>query len=734
MRPRRLVSTAWLPVTQRRATHRRARARGWMLLSAALLIDGCWQAWWGSDQASRAYIGPGAGIALVGSFLAVFAAIAASLVAIVTWPLRRLWRAVRGQKAYADARVKRVVVIGLDGLEPSLVQAMMTEGLLPHLAGLRQRGAYRELGTTTPPLSPVAWSSFATGTNPGKHNIFDFLRPGPAGYRPVISSVRIEPPRRSLRLGRIVVPLSRPRLSGLRRSKPFWSVLGEAGVFSAVLRVPITFPPDRFYGVQLSAMCVPDLLGSQGTFFHFVESGPTGQTTDGDVGGWRVRVARSGRTVRGAMPGPPDPLRRDQRPLSLPFTVKLRDERSAVLVANGRRTPLRVGVYSDWIRLTFRTAGGIGIHGVCRVLLQRPGPPFAMYCTPIQIDPDRPVMPISHPRVYATYLARRQGTYATLGLAEDTWSLAEGVLDEDAFLEQVGAIHDERQSMLLDALRRVRRGTITCVFDAPDRVQHMFWRFVEPDHPALAGRPATHRHVIRDMYTRMDRLVGRVLEKIDDDTVLFVMSDHGFGAFRREVDLNAWLLAHGYLALNDGGTHTDRPYLADVDWARTRAFAIGLAGIYVNQAGRQAHGIVPAGAATRELVARLKRELDGLVDTACEHEPIAIRETMPAEAAYTGPYVGQAPDLIVGYNRGYRVAWNAATGKCGEHVFADNCKAWSGDHGFHPSLVPGVLFSSIPLHDGDARIIDLAPTILDLMGVDAPPYMDGVSLLRGESS
>lgn len=697
------------------------------LLCSAMLVEACWLSLANSSPVQQAYIGPGAGIAVLGSFLAVLMAIFVAFTAILTWPVRRLWRVLRGRRASAKARVKRVVIIGLDGLEPTLVEQYLEEGLLPNLARLREAGTYTRLGTTYPPLSPVAWSSFGTGANPGKHNIFDFLSPNRGDYRPAISSVRIRPARRTMKLGKYIIPLSKPQIISLRKSKPFWTVLGEAGVFSSVLRVPITFPPDRFHGVQLSAMCVPDLLGSQGTFFYYVESGEAGATTDGDVGGRRVLITRNGNGVQSNLCGPANPLRHDQAEMRLAFKVLPGKNGNGLLHLDGQKIHLPLNGYSDWVRFSFRAMPGMKISGVCRFFLKRLEQPFAMYCTPIQIDPARPVMPISHPRVYAIYLAKLLGTYATLGLAEDTWSLSEGALAEDAFLEQSYDIHRERERMLFDALKRVRRGSVVCVFDAPDRIQHMFWRFLDEQHPALAGGPNTHPHAIPEMYVKMDQLVGRVMKEIDQDSALFVMSDHGFKPFRRGVDLNAWLLASGYLKLKDDAGSSSSPYLADVDWSRTKAYAIGLAGIYVNQRGREAQGIVEKGDPTRAIVSELKQKLEDLRDP--EGAKAAIHEAIPREVAYRGPYVNGAPDLIVGYGVGYRVAWDAAVGKCGEEVFSDNTKAWSGDHCIHPALVPGILFSSLRLRAGDAHITDLAPTTLDLMGVQIPSYMDGKSLL-----
>ena len=281
--------------------------------------------------------------------------------------------------------------------------------------------------------------------------------------------------------------------------------------------------------------------------------------------------------------------------------------------------------------------------------------------------------------------------------------------------------------MFFDAIGRVRRGLVVCVFDGPDRIQHMFWRFIDKGHPALKKRHNTHPETIRKMYVSMDELVGKTLGRIDDDTALFVMSDHGFKPFRRGVDLNRWLLENGYLYLRDGATSSPRAYLADVDWRKTRAYALGLSGIFINEKGREAQGTVAPGQQKEQLIAELVDSLTGLRDE--QQHKTAIHEAVPRENVYTGPYVDHAPDIIIGYHVGYRVSWLSAVGKTGKDVFSDNTKAWSGDHCIHPALVPGVLFSNWNLNGNDAKIIDLAPTALDLLGVETPAYMDGKSLL-----
>jgi predicted AlkP superfamily phosphohydrolase/phosphomutase len=675
------------------------------------------------------YIGPGAGIALVGSFLAVLGAILSALVVIVTWPLRRIFYGLRGNRAQLKALTKRVVIVGLDGLEPTLTERFLQEGLLPNLAKLKEQGGYQRMGTTWPPLSPVAWSSFATGSNPGKHNIFDFISRDPQSYQPTMSSVRIREPKRTLKLGKYVIPLSRPEIAGLRKSKPFWTVLGESRIFSAVLRVPITFPPDKFSGVQLAAMCVPDLLGTQGTFSYYAEEGKAGATHDSDAGGQRILVKRLGQEIHSYLRGPANSLLAGQPELHIPFViVPGKGKKNATLKLAGESIALPIGEYTPWIHVAFAAAPGFKVRGICKFFLKRLDDHFEMYCSSIQIDPDKPVMPISHPTVYSSYLARQHGPFATLGLAEDTWSLSEGLMNEDAFLRQAYEIHEERETMFFDSLRKVRRGMVVCVFDGPDRIQHMFWRFLEANHPAMRGQEPSHTDSIREMYVRMDDLVGRTMAEVGADTTLFVMSDHGFTSFQRGVDLNAWLMASGYLKLQDGARSSNNIYLKDIDWSQTQAYAIGLAGIFINEAGRESQGIVKSGPEKRQLVQEIAAKLTGIQDPLSG--AVAVHEAMPRESVYVGPYTDAAPDIIVGYAHGYRVSWETAVGKTSSEVFCDNTKAWSGDHCIHPDLVPGVLFTNRKLTaEKPARIVDIAPTTLELLGVEKPAYMDGCSLL-----
>jgi predicted AlkP superfamily phosphohydrolase/phosphomutase len=351
-------------------------------------------------------------------------------------------------------------------------------------------------------------------------------------------------------------------------------------------------------------------------------------------------------------------------------------------------------------------------------------PEFKVYLTPLNIDPEHPALPISHPSYYAPYLAKLQGPYSTLGLAEDTWALNERVIDEDAFLEQAYSICDEREEMFFGTLEKLKQGVVTCVFDTSDRVQHMFFRYLDENHPAHKANGngiEKHRGAIEDLYRRMDSIVGKTIPFVDDDTVLFVLSDHGFKTFQRGVHLNAWLLENGYLHLKEGCDGSE-PYLRGIDWSRTRAYTFGLAGLYLNVKGREGQGIVErseAAALTKELADKLT----GLRDA--ERNEVAIRTAYPKDSVYHGPYLDMAPDIVVGYNAGYRISWDAAIGKTSGAVLEDNVKAWSGDHCIDPPLIPGVVFCNRKFEASDPGIEDLAPTTLSLFGFKSPPWMDG---------
>ncbi|MFO7653538.1 MAG: alkaline phosphatase family protein [Candidatus Krumholzibacteriia bacterium] len=685
---------------------------------------------------AQAYIGPGAGFALGGSLLFGLIGVLLAMFGVLTWPLRFLIRQWRRRGIRSRARTRRVVVLGLDGLDAQLCREFLAADELPHLRELADEGCFGELATTLPAVSPVAWSTFATGVDPGGHGIFDFLRRDPRTCQPELSSTRLLPAR-PRRRGPFRWGWKPARMQSRRRSRSFWSLLGEHGVETTVLRVPLTFPPERFRGRLLSAMCLPDLRGTQGTFTHFTAAdGDDGDARADDLtGGERRRLERAADGAwAGSLPGPEAAGGGEALAIPVRCRVDAPARRARIEIGQCRLT-LGPDVYSPWLRLTFG-GGRRAVHGVVRLRVTA-WEPFGLYVTPINIDPQRPAMPISQPPYFATMLSRLHGPYATLGMAEDTWALNERVLDEDAFLEQVWSIHAERQQQWLHTLDRQREGVAVCVFDATDRVQHTFLRYHDSGSAAAdAGDHGRHAGVIADLYRRADDLVGRTRAAMNDDEVLLVISDHGFKPFRRAVDLNAWFRREGYLYLEGDPTDGPLPALPPgqpapvtrIDWARTRAYASGLAGFYLNLQGREFAGCVaPAAAADlrRELMDRLR----GLPDPA---GGIAISELWASAEAYRGPYRDEAPDVIVGYNAGWRADWDTAVGAVTGQVFRDNDRPWSADHCIDPRQVPGVLFSNRRLRTDGAGLVDLAPTILDCCGVPVPAHMHGRSLSEDE--
>ena len=666
------------------------------------------------------YIGPGAGFAVLGSFMVFFVAMLSAVLTLFTWPIRWVFRAIKGRKAFRRARVKRVVILGLDGMEPTLVEQYISEGKMPNLVKLREQGCYKRLGTTLPPLTPVAWSSFLTGCNPGKHNIFDFLTIDRRNYLPKLSSVHIGGASKTFKIGKYLIPWGKPDLRLHRKGKPFWNYLGEHDIFSNVIRVPITWPPEGFRGVMLSAMCVPDLRGSQGTFSYYT----TRKSEDVPyTGGEQIYVERHGQTVQSHLIGPANSMRADNAVMKTPFTVTMNGPDKATLALNGDQHTLTKGKYTPWIKFHFKAAPGIKVNGICQFLLLNVEPEFELYVTPLQIDPEKPAMPVSHPTVFSTYLAKKQGSFATMGLAEDTWAHNEKILQDPGFLHQCTEADAERETMFFDALDKTRRGLVCCVFDGTDRVHHMFWRYIDPEHPAREGFGEQRlKDAIPEHYERMDKLIGRTMAACqDDDTWLLVISDHGCKSFRHGIDLNRWLIENGYMVLKE--EPQGKRYLATVDWSRTRAYAQGLAGIYLNVKDREAQGIVEEGAEANALREELCAKLTGLIDP--RHDRVAINKAYNARTFYRGPYAIEAPDIIVGYNEGYRVSWEAAVGDITAEAFNDNTKAWSGDHCIDPAIVPGVLFSNRRIETDQPRLMDLGPTVLELFGVTTPKHMDG---------
>jgi predicted AlkP superfamily phosphohydrolase/phosphomutase len=586
------------------------------------------------------------------------------------------------------------------------------------LARLAEQGGYTSLATTRPAQTPVAWSTFATGTNPGGHGIFDFIRRNAKTYLPEFGLNRYEHTNAFLP----------PKAVNLRRGTPIWELLKVAGIGATVLRCPCTYPCDPVRGRMLAGMGVPDLRGSLGTSTFYTTTDAIEPRESENV----VRVQPLGNSAFSTyLIGPRNPKTRADSRLELTLTVDA-SARQVLLRTEGipREFSLKQGTWSDWLRVKFKLGMLQSVRGMVRFYLIQCEPEVIFYASPMNFDADAPMFPISSPHEYAEELGRQIGLFYTTGMVEDTTGLNNERISEDAFLAQCELAWRDREAMMFTELESLKDGFFYCLFDTPDRIQHMFWRFRENDHPANRGtaRSEEFTQIIDDCYRRCDDLVGRVMESIDQDTLLIALSDHGFNSFRRGVHLNSWLYDNGFLALRQGV----RPgpdagdLLRQVDWRKTRAYALGLSGIYLNIAGREEQGIVSP-QDTPAVKLSLAKALSGLADPA-QHGAVAVRRVLPREEVYHGPYLEEAPDLLVDFAPGYRVSWSSSMGGIAEGQFEDNTRKWSGDHIIDPEQVPGVLFMSRPFSKHAAHLVDLAPTILATLGVPKGTAMEGQSL------
>jgi len=628
---------------------------------------------------------------------------------------------------------KKAIVIGLDGLEPTIVEAMLERGELPNLARIRKSGGYSRLRTTYPAQTPVAWSSFATGTNPGGHGIFDFISRDPATYLPDAALSRFERPKSAF---------AAPQVVNQRKGAPLWQTLSEAGVPNVVLRCPCTFPPDQLNGRLLAGVGVPDVRGAQnkGTFYT---QRPDVQARENE----QVVILPSGSDFKSYVIGPRHTKQSPPSDTKAEIRIQVKQDGRALVIETGG-FPARIEVpensWSEWVRFKFKLSVLQSISGIARFYVRHIAPQVELYVSAVNFDPGAPMFPVSSPGPYAKDLASQIGLFSTLGMAEDHNGLNNGRFDERAYLAQCELVIEERERLMGFELDRFDEGFFFLLYDTPDRVQHMLWRFRDSEHPGYEPDLAReYSTVIEQQYARCDQLLAPVFDKVDEDTLLVVLSDHGFNTFRRAFDTNTWLSENGLLALKNGRKPEEG--LGDgfraVDWSRTYAYAVGLGGIYLNFKGREREGVLEEGTEADRVRRAIESGLSGIADPT--NRQTAIRTVMRREDLYSGPYASAAPDLLVNFCPGYRVSWQSAVGGFQNSLVENNTRRWSGDHIIDPDAVPGVLFMNRSWHSGSLlagtpaapsserylpHIIDLAPTILNHLGVPVPKVMEGTSL------
>jgi predicted AlkP superfamily phosphohydrolase/phosphomutase len=598
---------------------------------------------------------------------------------------------------------QRFIILGFDGMDPVLAERWMKNGKLPNFTRLREMGSFQPLGTSNPPQSPVAWSSFATGLNPGQHGIYDFLRRDAQTYTPDFSISKVVPPGNTLELFGWEIPLEDGQIINRRVGKPFWSAIEEQGARSTVLRVPVTFPPDNIHRM-LSGMGVPDLLGTQGTYTIYSTRPLQGGSSTRSV---RVRPNRGG-VITTTLEGPPDPLAAGHEAMTVPMTIAPANPGVTVLIGS-ERVKLKAGKWSGWIDVKFKFFGFMSAPGMVRLYLVEDYPNVQLYISPIHIDPKDPVLPLSSPPEYVTKLAQKFGDFHTIGMPEETWSLNEGHLPDDAFLDMEKTILKEREAMFFDAMERNDSELVIGVFVQTDRISHMFYRGIDKRHPLHKGTNKRGRNAILWIYRQADRILGKTLDQMAETDRLIVLSDHGFAPFRHAVHLNRWLLDNGYLKLNQGDDESGIGF-ATVDWSNTSAYAGGLNGLYLNLSGREAQGIVSA-QQVKSLKAELIEKLAAVTDP--RNGDTMVREVYDSQSIYQGNENDDKPDLVVGYQPGYRASWQTTLGAVPKVLVQANDRKWSGDHCIAPDAVPGVLFTSFDANGEIQGIEDIAAYVID---------------------
>ncbi len=692
--------------------------------------------------------------------------------------------------AHAAERPK-VVILGFDGADANMTREWMEAGELPNLRQLAEQGTFSPMTVTIPSQTPVSWSTFSTGLNPGRHSIIDFLRRDPATYQPsfgfmdevtkpflwgektpwvvgglvllVLGLVLLGVSRllslrsRGALLGVFglalagalasffaadrLLPKSRPEAVNFQQGATFWEVLGDAGVKVEIVRMPVTFPPEPFHhGHLVSGMGTPDISARIGKPFYFTSELFFTPKNGGDFAIEVVELIDNKGEIPTEIKGPPNKLFPDAGPyVVIPMNLRVADDRSRLAIdVSGNKLELAPGQWSDWLSFTFPFNSLIQLKGIGRFRLLSLEPEVRLYLSPIQFDPTElpPGFDITTPGSWAGELADRFGLYKTIGWSIDTWSLTDGTIDEQVFMEDVAFTTAKDEEMFYGLLEDDDWDVLMYYFEFTDRVQHMMFRFIDPKHPFYTPEGADQwGGTVLQAYKDMDRIVGEAMRRKPQGSEVMVVSDHGFASFRTAVNYNTWMVKNGFMTLNgqDAGRKSledlfdEGEFLTNVDWSKTKAYSLGLGHIYVNLAGREAKGIVKP-EEYAQVVAELKAGLEAMVDPETGEHPVAYVYTRDeAFGTYDPAHVS---DLVPANNPGYRVGWQDSLGGFGQDVLEPNTRIWSGDHcSVYPPLVKGIFASTMKIANREPYMADVMPTLLEIYGVEPPVKLDGQSLL-----
>ncbi|HIJ71359.1 MAG TPA: twin-arginine translocation signal domain-containing protein [Planctomycetes bacterium] len=633
---------------------------------------------------------------------------------------------------------RKVIIIGIDGMDPVLSEKMIRSGGLPNFARLAESGGFRTLGTSTPPQSPVAWANFINGAGPGSHGIFDFIHRNPEMQcLPFFAAAETVAGNGYLAVGDHKLqlefwPFNHESSKTLlrRQGVPFWDYLDRAGISSTFYDLPSNYPPSPSkYGNHrcLAGMGTPDLLGTYGTYQHYSEDGPV--RTKDEPGGKRSMLFFENERAPAKLFGPTNTLLKEPQPTTVNFVVH-RDKQAqgAVIEIQGHKVLLKKGQWSRWLKIDFELSmpwflPNEHVSGICRFYLQEVEPNFRLYASPVNTDPSDAYLKITEPAEFIGDISDKLGLFYTTGFQEDHKALSNKIFTDAEYAAQAGYVLKERFNLLDYALKDFDDGLLFFYFSSTDLQSHMFWWDSDEKHPVRSASDAKDYFAhLQSIYQKLDSTVGDIAKRYGNEATIIVMSDHGFANFKRQFNLNTWLRDNGYLGPADSTS-----VLGDVDWSQTRAYGLGINGLYVNLRGRERDGIVEPGTEKEELVNELVTKLEAVRDT--NGKPV-IRKAHRTDKAYQGPATRLAPDIIIGYRRGYRASWATCLGDMTEEVMLENDSAWSADHCADVLEVPGVVFANRPIAAQTPALIDIAPSVLTEFGLEVPASMQGKNIFK----
>ncbi|HWL93226.1 MAG TPA: alkaline phosphatase family protein, partial [Phycisphaerae bacterium] len=526
-----------------------------------------------------------------------------------------------------------------------------------------------------------------------------------------------------------------------RAGTPFWDYLDERGIPVQIYKIPANYPPSESthgHTCCLAGMGVPDALATHGTYQHFSNE-PRAAGTVG--GGRRDRITKDFKNggYIATMHGPPNEYKPASRRTGQPpdLTIELRlypDPQNpcakitwvnAGIAANeNKEIILNEGEWSDWQDVYFlKTPVGPSLPTMARFYLQQVRPNLKLLVSPLNFIPTNCAATISEPPEFVAEIGEGIGPFYTQGFAESYKARHNNDLSDEEYRAQADLVLDESFKMLDYALERYVDGVLFFYFSSTDLQAHIFWWDSDRPHPFRSPEDAKKYHaVIEQVYERMDEALLKCITALGDDATCIVMSDHGFGNFRRQFGLNSWLRANGYLDSQDD------VFYGKTDWSKTRAYGLGINGLYLNQKGRERMGIVEPS----DRFALLDEISKKLLDFEDPGEPGShpIKRVYRGDQIYKGPEAAHAPDLVIGYEREYRASWATCTGYFDSAVMRDNKEAWSADHCVAHDLVPGILLTNRPIAAAAPSLIDVAPTILAEYGIATPESMEGQSFLK----